>query len=194
MQKEDKTKVVFLDIDGVLNSHRFFEGNNIDVERVNRELDAARRNGLNTEILNPYTLLCFDPKAVMRLNRIIDQTGAILVLSTAWCRTYNIDEMRLLLAHVGVTGKVDSQTPRKMYSSRETEVSWWLEAFEVANGYEPAFVILEDSHDMGALRPKTLYTHATTGLQDVHVELAIERLGPIWAEPTLPRSVRPEDG
>ena len=56
---------------------------------------------------------------------------------------------------------------------RWQEIAAWI----AANEELESFVILEDAMDMKGLRPHTVYTHFSSGLQDLHMALAIERLG-----------------
>ena len=58
-------RIVFLDFDGVLNSHAYFNA------RTEKFEDVGEAGEL-------------DPTAVERLNRIIDATGALVVVSSSW--------------------------------------------------------------------------------------------------------------
>jgi len=59
--------VVFLDLDGVLNSRAWW--------------NLGRSCGL------PWPVNQFDPNAVQRLNRLLSESGARVVLSSAWRTT-----------------------------------------------------------------------------------------------------------
>lgn len=85
-------KVIILDIDGVLNSNKWY-GEKITLDLLEAEGDACE----------------FDPEAVSILNRITDTTGAKIIVSSSW-RNGNTEYLRKLFKEVGIKGEVLSET------------------------------------------------------------------------------------
>ena len=154
-------RVIFLDIDGVLNSGRWY------YERggyVPRDADMSAE---------------LDPSAIQCLNRIIDQTGAKVCISSSWriledeCEA-NIAEM---LAKRGFVGEVIGRTP--IYrgkcpemTRRGLEIQAWIEASSPFD----SICILDDSSDMAHLMPWLVQTTWAHGLTDEHVPCAVRML------------------
>ena len=144
-----KTGVVFLDIDGVLqpfgNTHRF----DVDVKRVAQEYALSKGNQIYSE-LDPHdvcaVLLDWDKGAVSELQRILDSTGAMLVVSSDW-RDFNEDAaLEALLAIHGLDRYLlGSATP--FVSKPEAITSYLDEHADEISGY----VILDDDPRVGVL-------------------------------------------
>lgn len=88
-------KVIFLDIDGVLNHEQFY------IKRTE-----SPKTG--TDEFQSYPLSEFDPESVANLNYITEQTGAKLIISSSW--RFDPDILNILKA-VGITGEVIGCTP-----------------------------------------------------------------------------------
>ena len=91
-------KVVFLDIDGVLQpftQYRFKHINNGDMEKVYEELH--EKTGVDYRQYDIYDVAAvyydWDLGAVSELKRVLDTTGAKIVLSSSW-RDESNDRMR----------------------------------------------------------------------------------------------------
>lgn len=113
-------KIVFLDIDGVLLNLESYSGGQ-----------------------RP------DPKCLERLNRITDQTGAKIVVSSSWRYDPNIAKV---LKGWGVTASIIGVTPCLAISrTRGEEIFAWLQ--EHKDGYlgVESFVVIDDDDDMGDL-------------------------------------------
>ena len=119
-------KVIFLDIDGVLNSQDWYR-----YRRDNIAMDAVE---------GQYPFYEFDPRAVARLNRIIEETSAKIVVSSSWRSGQTVESLQKLLDSVGVVGEVIGLTPhlwcRKPYADmdgyrvpRGCEIDWWLDNY-----------------------------------------------------------------
>ena len=117
-------KVIFLDIDGVLNSNDWYV-----YRRDYYEMD---------DVKNQYPLYEFDPRAVERLNRIIKETGAKIVVSSSWRSGETVESLQFLFDRVGIIGEVIGFTPhlwcKKPYEDmdgyripRGCEIDWWLD-------------------------------------------------------------------
>lgn len=150
------TKVIFLDIDGVL---------------VNR----AALEGCQTTS-GPCR---FDPVCVENLNAITDATGAALILTSTWRRF--LDNLPDILALNGVKAPMAGQTPdlsRQLPSrlsiavERGQEIQAWLDD----NPGIESFIILDDDADMGALLPRLVRTDPLAGLRVVDFVRALHLL------------------
>lgn len=115
-------KVVFLDIDGVLNSDKY-----------------VRRFGGDG--------VAIDPERMRILKQIIDATGAEIVLSTSWRVHWDIDpkncdicgkQINAVFSEFGL--QVFDKTPR-LGTSREQEIESWLNEHPDVQ----SFVVLDDA-------------------------------------------------
>jgi hypothetical protein len=146
-------KILFLDIDGVLNSRKYF----LKIKNI---------------LLKDHQI---DPQAVALLNQITDATGAFIVLSSTWRYAYinNIAGLRDFLSKQGVTGKVLDITPVNN-DSRQNQIQEWLDT--TARDID-SFVVLDDN-DLGGkkLNSFLVLTSPLLGLQDADVVAAIRIL------------------
>lgn len=155
--------VIFLDIDGVL---------------VNRKsLMLAKDKESFNEIA--WWSNQIDPYAMGLLNKVIEETGALVVVSSTWRIGKNRTRLQEILKDAGFEGKVLGMTPRlspeKGCASPERgkEIAEWLRTSPrpIDN-----FVILDDDSDMGALMHKLVKTTFEIGLMESHMKKAIAML------------------
>lgn len=153
-------KIIFLDIDGVLNSGDFLWTDE------HQKLDKSKNENW------------FDPAAVARLNRIIEATGAECVLSSTWRILHTIEEVEGFMKAAGFVGELVGKTPGGG-GVRGPQIQEWLDMIRrwVLEEVD-SFVILDDDSDMLHLMPHLVHTSFQHGLQDEHVERAIKMLGP----------------
>ena len=152
-------KILFLDIDGVLNSARY------DAER------RARAMGNVDETRLPL------------LRRIVEETGALIVLSTSWRVYWDSDPARCAPEWVDIGDlfsayglEIYDKTPSYPGNNRDCEVRDWLIDRKEA---VKSFVILDDmSFGWGDLADRLVRTsyHRGRGLGEEHVERAIRLL------------------
>ena len=112
-------KILFLDIDGVLNNQ-----------------DAFRKKDLDP----------IDEDNVIQLNRIIDATDCKIVISSVWRRCNTVGSLRsmLELKHGVRKDSIIDFTPIfNRLAPRGHEIEAWLEKND-----RPHFVILDDDNDM----------------------------------------------
>ena len=171
-------RVIFLDMDGVLNSMEYFARHKKD--NPGTDIEAADRGN------DVWWLRMIDPEAVARLNRIIEATGAKVVISSSW--RYHCDPIRMqrLLRGRGFKGEVIDRTPfakhlpegiRNLDGTRGHEISVWLTRnthLHIAD----RFVILDDigPHGFAHVAPHLVHTTWGRGLLDEHIQPAIEML------------------
>lgn len=155
-------KIVFLDFDGVLNSHAYQRGLLERGEKVR-------------------SIMGIDPVAVRRLNRLLKATGALVVVSSTWRLHRTRIQLCDVLSAEGFEGQVRGMTPALVQggsaSCRGEEIQAWLEeASEVYVEDVDSFVILDDDDDMGHLASRLVKTTFAEGLRDEDVDLAIGML------------------
>ena len=126
-----KRKIIFLDIDGVLNT----------MDGIRASMEEYRQTGKGQ-------LVRFDVRAVGNLNSLIEQTGAVIVISSSWRYGLSIDEMQGKLEKHGVRGTVIDLTPSIFPADRHgwqnpghgAEIAGWLSSQKE----EFRYVILDD--------------------------------------------------
>ncbi len=151
-------KILFLDFDGVLNDENY-----------------VRDQGYFGLILNPKNLLL--------LKRLIDATGAKIVLSTSWREHWNLDpsecdeiglEINQIFAQYGL--EAYDKTPEIGYR-REVPIRSWLDAHPEVE----TFVVLDDLR-LGADWLEGHFVRTSNrhgGLSEENLRDAIEVLGGI---------------
>ena len=147
-------KIIFCDVDGVLNSNNY-------IISLNGTFNCVEK----------YKQL--DSEAVARLNKITDATSARIVVSSTWRIYYKrMVDLRACFGAAGITGKVIDRTPIDN-NIRGVQIESWLK--KSAKPID-SFIILDDDSDMGNLKENLIKTSHAEGLQDIHVGLAIELL------------------
>lgn len=142
--------VLFLDIDGVLNSNAFNAGRLI-VEGHN-----------------------LDPRCIKRLAVIIEATDCNVVLSSTWRIHYPLVEVQRMLERCGLPRQHRHRfigvTPHdfSVDHRRGQEIASWLARCPVDR-----FCILDDDDQTEPYKHKQVKTDAATGLLDAHVERVI---------------------
>ena len=150
-------KILFLDIDGVLN------------------------NNLTRTIT--FDGWCFvDDYLVKRLKQIIDATGAKIVLSSTWRDGWNrknesenkpyFNQLRDKLKEYGM--KIWDALPLPMRPKRSIAITEWFELHKDLD--IESFVILDDWYDMGIYRDHLIQINGGIGLTDEDVNEAISFL------------------
>ena len=147
---------VFLDIDGVLNSAE------------------------SCKVYGTFERL--SPRCVSALQRIIDTTGAKIVVSSTWRLYHGLDGMRAILAEAGLRVDVVGVTPDLVQPQagwpgwgtgrprREEIAAWLAEHPEVT-----AWCALDDDPDAGPLN--LIETDDRVGLTEANADAAIALLG-----------------
>lgn len=146
-------KVLFLDIDGVLNSEDW----------ALAKYKAGVTGALQKE---------FDTDAVKRLNTIVEKTGAKIVISSSWRIAHSLEYIFNMMKKFGFVGEVIDRTPsvRGFKYARGFQIQEWLDEHpEVTH-----FAILDDDSDMEHLKPKLVQTSWSKGLLDEHIEKVAE--------------------
>lgn len=142
-------KVLFLDFDGVLTS---------DANTLRCRLEHKPKN--------PYGLDWFDPECLSALQRIVDRTGALIVVSSAW-RELGCEFLLRLWDELDMPGELYGTTPVWVLTKREA-IEQWLKDNEWDR-----YVILDDA-DLG--REHSYRTDKATGLTSADADRIIEML------------------
>lgn len=177
-------KILFLDLDGVLNSSAYFQSL---AERV--------AQGLGDESsLQQYASAMLDPEAIWELNRIVQATSAVVVISSSWRHGHPLTHISRMLRFRGFEGHIIGATPELPHgvhtpafqkfldenpghidgtrNCRGNEIQAWLDVVPAVT----KFVILDDSHDFGHLFSFHVHTPLLRGLLPEHANRAIEIL------------------
>lgn len=139
-------KIIFLDIDGVLNHQIWFENWLV----YKKEMGITERDERRW----------FDPRCVALLNSLTDDTGAKIVVSSSWRLGKRVEDLKELLKSVGITGEVISKTPELEFTGLEEysysvprgcEIKAWLETNKDILSMKMSkvkYIILDDDSDM----------------------------------------------
>ena len=133
-------KVIFLDIDGVLNTNRWY-------------------TQMETNTPQDKYGYAFDPKAVTNLKRIVAETGADIVISSSW-KCMGLSQMEDMWEDRNLPGKIIGITPNsisdemllnadidsiELFHIRGEEIKEWLTKYgkQVSN-----YAIIDDMDNM----------------------------------------------
>jgi len=155
-------EIIFLDIDGVLNSNAWFNSEEYNIKAKNMSF--------------PDTHL--DKKCIFNLNYLCNLSGADILISSTW---REFDDCIPALRRNGVTANIIGTTPclrrnleNGLYiaKTRGEEIQAWLDN----NGYE-SYVIIDDCSDMLRSQQKNfVQTNGKVGLTKTNVLQALKIL------------------
>ncbi len=175
-------KVLFLDIDGVLNSQNWFGWRAYCAKHPGIG-EFATDKDLTSDDYMRYKLAMLDQRAVANLNRIIDETGCVVVLSSSWRWQNNQKENDKIVEALRLRGfkyNFYDITP-KIYmdefgTQRGTEIKTWMDR-ELEMTEIESYVILDDDNDMlPEQMDNFILVNNQYGLSDIDVFKAIEIL------------------
>ncbi len=167
--------VVFLDIDGVLarlTQRRSYAIRNSDPFTPEEQTllnELSGEGDLRGEML--YRVRTLDPELVLRLNDLLERSGASVVISSSWRILFPLRDLQILLRYRGFVGEILGVTPIQG-SVRGAEIQAWLSSHEVDH-----FVILDDDTDMAHLMNHLVRTDPSNGLTLENVEASLLLLG-----------------
>lgn len=129
-------KLIFLDIDGVLNSDLWYQ----------KQKDKEKTTFA-------YHL---DPHCILQLNKIITKTGAKIVISSNWRKRYSQEKLTKAFEQVGFEGEIISMTPNLTSGNKDmirgNEILKWCRENEATIGCRyvdyKTYAILDDNSDM----------------------------------------------
>jgi hypothetical protein len=126
-------KIIFLDIDGVLATHKQY--------MMNRK-KFWDKNDIAKELRIPYP---FDPKCVKIFNEILDSTGADIVLSSDWKYHWNLGDLDMIFKFNGVNkSPVDTTIKEDVSMGNQTknrayQVGEYIQRNNITN-----YVVIDD--------------------------------------------------
>lgn len=116
------------------------------------------------------------PPCVYALQKILDNTGASIVVSSSWRHIHGIDLQRTLsqfglinFKYLGITPDLKGDNPRGY------EIIEWFNSMSI-NHNDTKFVIIDDDDDMGKLIPFLVRTNWDDGLSFDMADRAIRML------------------
>ena len=153
-------KILFLDIDGVLNS------GNYQTYLIEHELPTHENN-----------CQVFDPSCVYALMKIVAYTQCKIVISSSW-RKKGLEAMKKLWKDRDLPGEVIDITPLSNSRIRGEEIEQWLEEYKSMNQEDIIYCIIDDDRDMYPHQP-FVKTNGMKGLTDKDADKVIKILGKI---------------
>ena len=162
--------VVFLDIDGVVNT--------IQISRkpfADKGSGSICRNGLYFDICSTSDGRVSNEQAVMWLNKLCLETKAKIVISSTW-RFHGLEECKKALYATGLDSNIEiiDSTPISCFSRiRGAEITKWINKNKENINQ---FVILDDDMDMGDLIDHLVKCDTYHGFGCLECEKAIEIL------------------
>jgi hypothetical protein len=122
-------KVLFLDIDGVLNSRKWYEANK---EAIALESGIMYRAAVE-----------LDPAACALVNGLCTEFSLAIVISSTWRRLHTTREIQMMFASRGLHAPIIGSTPQLRSGFRGQEIEEWLYDHPGIKKY----VILDDDGD-----------------------------------------------
>jgi hypothetical protein len=157
-------KYIFLDIDGVLWTHRHMQ----NIKDCWKEQNINRTKEL-------------DPICVKYLLELLEDTGAMIVISSSWKMGRSVLDLKVEFERYGLDKYIIDKT-RVLYDKEGNEVKRGLEIdnflkvnnlLTVNSKYKAeSFVIIDDDSDMVHLMPYLVKTNMDVGLNKEHIIMA----------------------
>jgi hypothetical protein len=163
-----KTKIIFLDIDGVLSTQKQFS--------MNRD-KFQKKNEWAYEHNVPYP---FDKKCVEVLNEILDETDAEIILTSDWRHHWDLIRLHEIFKNNGVIRSPRMVTKNAPVSfgnlekNRAHEIDLFLKDFNFVN-----YVIIDDLNVGKYLESKNdkfVLTKDTQGLKENNIKTKILKI------------------
>ncbi len=144
-----KTPIIFLDIDGVLNSHTFYAARVL--------MDRSLFNDIEGKF--DFNLYELDITPLALLSQLVVKTEANIVISSTWRLGRDVKDFQPLFKQRGVEfdpSHFIGQTPQ-LEGIRGLEIESWIKTYH----FEGNYVILDDDSDMLAGQPLVQCKYST---------------------------------
>lgn len=159
-----KIRLLFLDFDGVLNTHDAYW----QQRRQGEASGAARHIPLAGLDVDSWRLPLADNLAC--LNHLLDISGAFVVLSSTWRKLYSLDDMNRLFAYFGLRHPILAYTPYAPALGRGKEIKAVVDSCLALD----SFVILDDDiEDLSPFLQNVVQTDKHYGLTAREVAAAL---------------------
>lgn len=165
------SKVIFLDIDGVINTVSSFD--KIDARYEQYENDTTPNKPTWVDIFMDYQYQVFEQEAMNILNEIIQETNAQVVISSSWRKSLK-DPVKWTekFKFYGCNIPVIDITGSCSTGYRGTEIHDWLKDHpEVTN-----IIIIDDDSDMEPYMDYHVHTDFDNGLTRTHKQKVLDIL------------------
>ena len=160
-------KILFLDIDGVINT--------VGAECGFRECYGVTEEKIFTTKVNSRVLLAqtFDPAALWYLRDIVEKTGCKIVISSTWRHGETLESMKGWFNCPVIKEAIIDKTPsfsslshpelkdRRGYVQRGEEIKWWVDQHPEITAY----AVLDDDSDMDVVYKNFFETDSYDGLR-----------------------------
>ena len=163
----DADKIIFLDVDGVLNSQSYY-------------IEWMRRHRVGVDYDNSEKEI--DESCVKNLKEIVDKTGAVIVLSSTWRNMRDVYKLAINLNKTLAKYElhISDKTPW-LHGNRPEEIKLWLDDYIFKGNELKSFVILDDDFSIDDYKKyglennvvKTSFYEENGGLRMEHVKKAI---------------------
>ena len=149
-------KIIFLDIDGVLNTEHYQGLLQYQGKPWQDEYGAF-----------------FDPKAVKQLKRIIDATDVDIVVESSW-KYLGLDAMKELWEVRNLPGTIIDITPSLLGKNKGVEIASWLSKYAKQ---DIRYVIIDDEYViLDSQLPHFILTNPYEGITEEQANRAISML------------------
>lgn len=158
-------KVIFLDIDGVLATHKEFMTNRTKFQTKHPEAK---------EIRIPYP---FNSGCVKIFNEILDETNAVIVLSSDWRFHWDLTDLDKIFKFNGVKKSpiaVTSKIKRKLSSDLEDDRSFQIKKY-VDETLPDVWVAIDDLK-LSSLGDNFIHTKDMEGLKQTGIKQKIIKI------------------
>lgn len=166
-------KLIFLDIDGVLNSNIYMSS-----DEYLTECNSLGIIPIGREVMDKAHHLHIDPSAMKLLNVLVDRSEAKVILSSTWRIKYSLAEMNLMFQKRGAKFQITGVTPGKMsWRPRGMDIAEYLSSLKKEGEVPESFVILDDIDEFSRLKDYFVQTSDDTGITQENVDQALKILG-----------------
>jgi len=192
-------RYLFLDFDGVINTHRSlykrlagyydipYSDDDFDErfwgyeDGVNpvllKKLEEVTKSGEYKPAKVSFHYYPFDNICIDNCNRIIKENHADIVITSTWRYRRSVEDLQEILQSIGVYGEIIGKTDR-LYTQRAVEIYEWIKNHEIENNtIVESICILDDEHAididymLGDYTVKDIST-IRQGLRNVHIQEA----------------------
>ena len=177
----DGRKVIFLDIDGVLQPGSWQYRFEHDLEELRRNL-AEKYQDDEYLLVDRYDIgaVTYDwyPDAVANLKTLIERTGAEIVVSSDWRRSKILNWLKLLFRIHGLDGFIKDVTPDMSYH-REEEIYAYLTSCNDVAG----FVVIDDMNLLKGFPDNFVWVtrgYFNSDQLDMALKILVRKPAPAW--------------